>query len=256
MDTTRDHDEGMTAGRAASSRPGPGSREPSAGRAPDEGGSIRNAVKEKAAAVKDEAKARAGEMVDRAKQRATEAVNDQKGRVAAQIGGVASALREGTRKLRESDAAAVAPWADEAADRIESVGNYIRDKNAGDMAQDVQGFARRHPEVFIGGAVLLGFAVARFLKSSARGTGEGEEYGYGTGSEEDEYGDGQLGLAGAGPPTAAATPPDIIGATHGLPADNPAIASGVEGVTQPGVDVPGAPGSNPVGRNSPPGARP
>src|SRR5436190_6267711 len=131
MDTTRNQGEGAgssTASRAASSRPSSSNREPSAGRTPDrdrlagESGSVR----EKAAAATEDVKARAGEMVDQAKQRATDVVNVQKGRVAQQVCSVAEALREGTKKLQESDANAVAPWAEAAASQIDNVGKYVR----------------------------------------------------------------------------------------------------------------------------------
>jgi hypothetical protein len=56
----------------------------------------------------------------------------------------------------------------------------------------MQDFARRQPVAFFGAAVLAGFAIARFAKSTAQPEGlydaRGMQGGYGDGS----YGDGQL----------------------------------------------------------------
>jgi hypothetical protein len=218
MDTQKSHPEaeGSTASRG--SRRGPGNREPSAGRAPEEREGCCDEIREKAVEAGGEVKAHAKEAVDQAKGHLTEAVNQRKSRLADQIAGVAAALREGTKKLKESDAEAVAPWAESAAKQIDTIGNYVRDTRIGDAAEDVQSFARRRPEAFIGGAVLLGFALARLLKSSNPAC-DGEE-GQGNAYLEDPYGDTQPaveGDAGAGPLAS-----DIAGG-GGLPADNPAI---------------------------------
>jgi hypothetical protein len=43
----------------------------------------------------------------------------------------------------------------------------IKNGNLGDLVQNAQSFARRQPTAFLGIAVLAGFGVVRFLKSSA-----------------------------------------------------------------------------------------
>ena len=49
------------------------------------------------------------------------------------------------------------------ADASEAVGN----KDLGELAGELSGFARRSPLVFLGGAALVGFAAARFAKASS-----------------------------------------------------------------------------------------
>lgn len=52
--------------------------------------------------------------------------------------------------------------------QISSVATHLRNKPVDEMVDDVAVFARRNPLLFLGGAALVGFAAARFLKS---GTG-------------------------------------------------------------------------------------
>jgi hypothetical protein len=54
------------------------------------------------------------------------------------------------------------------ADGVSSLTDRIRDSSIQDLASDVKAFAKRHPGVFVAGAAVVGFAAARFIRSSAR----------------------------------------------------------------------------------------
>ena len=54
-----------------------------------------------------------------------------------------------------------------AADQIDSVSDAFRRRDLNQLVSDVQDFARRQPTAFLGMAVLAGFGVVRFLKTSA-----------------------------------------------------------------------------------------
>ena len=54
-----------------------------------------------------------------------------------------------------------------AASQVEVVSDSIRNGNFNDLLRNAQSFARRQPTAFLGMAVLAGFGVIRFLKSSA-----------------------------------------------------------------------------------------
>ncbi|MGI8673615.1 MAG: hypothetical protein ACR2LU_13530, partial [Luteitalea sp.] len=62
-------------------------------------------------------------------------------------------------------------------DQIQTLADRLRDKNPAAMVHDLEGFARRRPAAFVGGAFLLGLGLARFLKS----TGQGGPVGYNRG---------------------------------------------------------------------------
>jgi hypothetical protein len=60
-------------------------------------------------------------------------------------------------------------YADGAARAIDRVAGDLRDRDLDQLAEDVRGFARRRPAVFVGAGIAAGVIAARFLKSSGSG---------------------------------------------------------------------------------------
>lgn len=117
-------------------------------------------------------------------------VTRQKDQAADRLGGVAGALRDVANRLQEQDqATGFGPYATRAADQVDRLSRYLRDRDLNTFFRDTETFARRHPDVFLGGTFLAGLLLARFLKSSSdRGYGGydanayasyDEGYGYG-----------------------------------------------------------------------------
>jgi hypothetical protein len=90
----------------------------------------------------------------------------------------------------------------QAAEGLDHVSGAVRTRDLDDLMESVEGFARRQPVVFLGSAVLAGFGLARFVKSSAerrRGRGSGYDpsraydpsrpHDPGRGSQQDRPGD-------------------------------------------------------------------
>ena len=100
------------------------------------------------------------------KQNVTSRVDEQKNRAADGLGGIANVIRNAGNELRNENEA-LASYIDTASDQLRRFADHIRQKGVADMMDDVHYFARRRPALFIGGAFLIGIAVARFLKSSA-----------------------------------------------------------------------------------------
>lgn len=65
-----------------------------------------------------------------------------------------------------------------AASHVEGVADTIKTGNFSDLVRGAQSFARRQPTAFLGIAVLAGFGVVRFLKSSANDSGSGSAGSY------------------------------------------------------------------------------
>jgi len=81
---------------------------------------------------------------------------------------LAEALREAGRKLNEGEQGGdFGRYADRAAGQVERLSTYLRDNDLRGFVRDTENFARRRPEVFLGGALLAGLALARFLKASS-----------------------------------------------------------------------------------------
>jgi hypothetical protein len=96
---------------------------------------------------------------------ASSQVNEQKGRLAARAGDVVRAVRQTAEQLRQPSPA-VADYVDRAANRLDEWVTALRDRDAGELLDDVRNFARERPAVVIGGGFALGLLAARFLKSS------------------------------------------------------------------------------------------
>ena len=81
-----------------------------------------------------------------------------------EIGNVGSALRKAANDMRSGSPQerTIGYLATTLADASDS----IREKDLAEMVDDVTGFARRNPLLFVTGAALLGFAASRFGKAS------------------------------------------------------------------------------------------
>jgi len=131
-------------------------------------------AKEKAAPLRDEVKQKSGEMLNEAKaaaeqvgEQAKNTLASQKDEAARQLGGLAESLRQTSRQLRQQDQGAIASYSNKVADQIDRASGYLQERNLDDLLHDAEDFARRQPEIFIGGAFTLGLLAARFLRSSA-----------------------------------------------------------------------------------------
>jgi hypothetical protein len=111
-------------------------------------------------------------VVGQVQEQATTRLDRQKETAATGLSSVADAVRQVGQNLRgqgEEQGAIVqyaAQYGDKAADQIERLTDYLRRNDATQLVREVEGFARRQPALFLGGAFLLGLAGARFLKSS------------------------------------------------------------------------------------------
>jgi hypothetical protein len=109
---------------------------------------------------------------------------EQKNLAADRVTGFADALRHASSDLDEQGQSLVSGVVRQAADGLERVSGAMRSNDVDDLVGSIEDFARRQPAVFIGSAVLAGFGIARFMKSSSeRRRGRGPEYAgsrYGT----------------------------------------------------------------------------
>jgi ElaB/YqjD/DUF883 family membrane-anchored ribosome-binding protein len=212
--------------KAAGPSPGAGQQEPGAGeRLQQAGEEARDEMRReaerargKAESLKEEAKERAGRLLDEAKDRARSAIDQRKEGLAQDVGDFAHALRASASDLQKHDKGYVAHYVEQAASSVEQIADTLHRQDLKDLVRHTEDFARRQPGLFIGGAVAAGFALARFLKSSAerRTIEEGEA----------ERGEGGYGARSGAPPmpsastsSYAATPadraPSMEDPTHG-----------------------------------------
>jgi len=97
--------------------------------------------------------------------RARQLAEQQKAAGAETIGGLAGAVHGAAREL-ESQIPQAASYVHDAAARLEDAALQLRQRSLDELASSLGKFARTQPAAFFGGAVLAGFAISRFLKSS------------------------------------------------------------------------------------------
>jgi len=127
---------------------------------------------------------------EKAKQQAQQATGQAKGALRSQVdqrsteagervGGFASDVRTVGDQLRQQGKDQPAKLADQAADRAERLGDYLKGSDADRILQDVEDFGRRQPWAVIGGGVALGLMASRFLKASSSRRYEQRRESYG-----------------------------------------------------------------------------
>jgi uncharacterized phage infection (PIP) family protein YhgE len=125
-------------------------------------------VKEQASTVAESAKG----LASQAGEKLLSSVEEQKAAGADFVSGMAGAIRRAANEF-DKDVPQAAQYIRLAAAQIDTASDAFRRRDLNQLVSDVQGFARRQPTAFLGAAVLAGFAVVRFLKTSTAGAKAG-----------------------------------------------------------------------------------
>jgi hypothetical protein len=136
--------------------------------APTEGvGQAGEAAKEQARQVGQQAAEKGREAADQARGRARDQVDQRSTQAGEQLGSVAGDARTVGEELRKQGKEQPAKLAEQAADRVEQVGSYLRDSDADTILRDVEDFGRRQPLAVAAGGFVIGLLASRFLKASS-----------------------------------------------------------------------------------------
>ena len=130
---------------------------------------------EKASEYAEQGQEKAAEAAEQGREKAKGQISTQKERASGELQGIARALKSTGEQLREEDQDSIGRYADQAAEQVERLSNFLSEKDSEELVSEVEDFARNRPSVFLGGAFVLGLAAARFLKSSAGQTGDLKE---------------------------------------------------------------------------------
>ena len=144
------------------------------------GQDLKEKAKDLADTSTDALKGHASNLVDAAKDVASQAtdklkdaVDDRKSSGADYVGSLADTMRRAAREF-DTDLPMAGTYIRKAAAQVKGVSDTIRTGNLNDLVRNAQSFARRQPTAFLGIAVLAGFGVVRFLKSSTDGNSRSE----------------------------------------------------------------------------------
>jgi hypothetical protein len=119
------------------------------------------------ASATDQAKERAQEAAGQAKGALREQVDQRSTEAGEKVAGFATDVRSVGDQLRQQGKDQPAKLADQAADRAERLGGYLKDNDADRILGDIEDFGRRQPWVVVAGGVALGLVASRFLKASS-----------------------------------------------------------------------------------------
>lgn len=131
-------------------------------------------------------------------------VDDRTTQFGQQIGSVAQDLRNVGDQLRQSGTVGLAAgYVDQGADLVDRIGKYLQDADSDRLIGDLENYARKQPWLIAGGALVLGFAASRFLKTSSARRYRGSDAGtYGGSSYAgSSYGGSSSGVTGYGDAT-------------------------------------------------------
>lgn len=119
-------------------------------------------------ATTEQAKQESQRFAEKVKAEGQSMLADQKRAAADEIGGVADALRKVSHEMHQQEhPPMITPYAEQAAEGLERFSSTLRERDFNALVRQAEDFARRQPGIFLGGAVVTGFMLARFLRSSA-----------------------------------------------------------------------------------------
>lgn len=114
-------------------------------------------------------------VADGVREEAERLFDEQKGRLGSKAERWGKSIRQGAHALRAVKAEGVAEVVDQAAERVGGLSDYLEDRSLGDLLDDAEDVARRHPGLVVGTLFVTGLLAARFVKASAaRGADGGE----------------------------------------------------------------------------------
>jgi hypothetical protein len=117
--------------------------------------------------AKEQVKQQAQQARGQAKDKLREQVDQRSTQAGERVGSTAQDVRSVAAELRNQGKDQPAKVAEQAADRAERLGDYLRDSDADRILRDVEDFGRRKPWAVALGGLALGFAASRFLKASS-----------------------------------------------------------------------------------------
>ncbi len=118
---------------------------------------------------------KASEYAEQGREQAKGQIATQKERASSELQGISRALRQTGDQLREQDQDSIGQYAEQAADQVGRLSDFLSEKDSEQLISEVEDFARNRPAIFLGAAFVVGAAAARFLKSSAGQTGDLKE---------------------------------------------------------------------------------
>jgi hypothetical protein len=124
-------------------------------------------AKQQAQEVAGKAQEKAQETAQQARSHLRDQVDTRSTQAGEQVSSTASDLRSVGDSLRQQGKDQPAKLAEQAAERAEKVGSYLKESDADRILHDVEDAARQRPWAVVLGGLAAGFAASRLLKASS-----------------------------------------------------------------------------------------
>jgi ElaB/YqjD/DUF883 family membrane-anchored ribosome-binding protein len=128
-------------------------------------------AKDKAQQVAGQAQDKVQDARQQARHRMRDQVDQRSTQAGEQVCSTAGDVRSVATELRNQGKDAPARYAEQAADRVERAGDWLRQSDGDAILRDAEDFARRNTWAVVAGGIALGFVASRMLKASS-----GERY--------------------------------------------------------------------------------
>jgi hypothetical protein len=206
------------------------------------------AAQDKAKEVASQAQDKASDAASQARGRVRDQVDQRSTQLGEQVDSGASDARSVAEQLRNQGKQTPARYVEQAADRAEQLGGYLRESDGDRLLNDVEDFARRNPWAVALGGLALGFAASRLLKASSsaryRSSLQSSDAGELTPSAQGLGTTPGHSARVAAPSGGDALSPGLAAEPAGGPVPPPAAATGVTGAVGESIGTGGSrPGS-------------
>lgn len=199
-----------------------------AGTAADEGRNVAGTAKDEAAKVTSEAKGQAKNLFSEATTQVDQQSRMQKDRLAETL----RSFSDDLDAMAGDRSGLAADLTQQVAQRARGLSTHLGSKDPQGLLQDVRGFARRKPGLFLLGSLAAGVAAGRLLRGAQEAPGP-TSAGAGAESDGSPYYDGGTPKPQPAPPAATTVPPTGTGYS------SPPITSEQESSGAPWADGPG-----------------
>ncbi len=132
---------------------------------------VTDAVRQAAKDVQEQVRAGGEQAYLSARTEAERMAVDRRDGVASYAHDIADAFGSASSTLHDRGRDMAARLAQRAADEIDAIGSRVEGQDVGRVFREVEGFARRRPALFLGGAFLFSFALVHFLSRPGDGNG-------------------------------------------------------------------------------------
>jgi ElaB/YqjD/DUF883 family membrane-anchored ribosome-binding protein len=124
-------------------------------------------TKEQAQQAGEQIRERTQEVSGQVRQRMRQEVDNRTTQAGDRMSSTANDIRTVSEELRKNGKDGPAQIADQAAERVERVGNYLHSADADRLLNDIENQARQRPWAMIAGGITLGLVASRLLKVSS-----------------------------------------------------------------------------------------